>query len=356
MKEEIFPNQKDERTHRSDVLLRFIDSSKNIKVFQGKKFDKIFSSEESKRLFIENMQNDDFIELVTGVNGILRDIKKEDWKMDGENVTLGLDEGNPEYIPPLHEDKLMLFEQALQAAKKMEIDGRSIKDIAILISSSINAIHPFNDANGRTSRFVYLALTRLYGEDLHNDLNLALSDAGRFESVDINPGKIENKIISVLKEKNGLNDPETNKDNIFEVEWEGSKSDIEFNPRVSEKTKAELLKIVSDKDYGDLTFFKYLNQKVINNKYLKHHEPCDHFGKYLPSRNNILINELFKDIDEEEAKIIFSIYRNTKIEYIQTLIDSIANPDKSEYEINDKKTTILELFKKYIKDIENEKK
>ena len=41
----------------------------------------------------------------------------------------------------------------------MNREGREFKDIALLISSSINAIHPYLDANGRMSRVIYVLLT-----------------------------------------------------------------------------------------------------------------------------------------------------------------------------------------------------
>jgi len=350
MKEGIPQIQEVKREKRADILLRFIDNANGINAFQGKRVEEVFSDDENKRLFIESLDDDSFIDLMNGINGILRNRKKEEWKMDGDGVTIaGPDEGAPvEYAPPLHEDKSMLFNGVLRAAKEMNKDRRELNDIAILISSSINAIHPYDDANGRTSRFAYLLLAEVFSEKLKNNLKLALSDNGRDEAKDINPEMVERKIKAVLGEKNGYFNPDINKVNISMAEWEGNRCDIKINKEISEETKTKLLEILRDRDFSSMAFFTYLNDIPGKDKYLKYYESSEWLGKTEPAKHNILVDVLYKDINEQEAQKVYSLYRKLKVEYIQTLIDSIANPNKNEYQIDDKKTTILEYFKKRI--------
>ena len=56
-----------EREKRSEVLLRFLRSAENIEPLHGRKMEDIFSSEEEKRAFLENMQETEFSELRDGV-------------------------------------------------------------------------------------------------------------------------------------------------------------------------------------------------------------------------------------------------------------------------------------------------
>ena len=64
------------------------------------------------------------------------------------------------YTPPNAQDRRMLFAEVLKAMQEMAKDERSLEDIAILLSSSVNAIHAYSDANGRTSRLLYLLLAK----------------------------------------------------------------------------------------------------------------------------------------------------------------------------------------------------
>ena len=88
----VFETQNQEATEnrdkRAEVLLRFLNTAENIEPFHDKKFETIFSDEEHKRDFIENLSAEEFSQLLNGLNGILRDKKKEDWEMDGETVAL----------------------------------------------------------------------------------------------------------------------------------------------------------------------------------------------------------------------------------------------------------------------------
>lgn len=70
----------------------------------------------------------------------------------------------------------------------MEAQGSSLQDIALLISTGVNAIHLFNDGNGRTSRLLnYLINTDYTGsEDQVVFLKKLLGENGRL-FIDINP-------------------------------------------------------------------------------------------------------------------------------------------------------------------------
>lgn len=159
-----------ERDKRADYLVNFLDhiNAKNI-----------LDSEESKREFIKNTSFEDFEGWVVRFNGMLRSIPIKERYIDGKDVALV---SNPDQItelekkfnntgskteyPPRETDKEELLKEMHQLAQKMEAQGSSLQDIALLISTGVNAIHLFNDGNGRTSRLLnYLINTDYTGSE-----------------------------------------------------------------------------------------------------------------------------------------------------------------------------------------------
>jgi len=95
------------REERAEALFRFLKSAE--------KKEAVFSDEEHKRQFIENLTTEGFLQFLNGINGILRGKKKAEWKRDGETVKVdqmfyGI-KFSKEYIPPAYEDKPELLEK-----------------------------------------------------------------------------------------------------------------------------------------------------------------------------------------------------------------------------------------------------
>ncbi|MDP2789500.1 MAG: Fic family protein, partial [bacterium] len=168
------------------------------------------------------MQETEFAELLDGVNGILRGKKKDEWGMDGETVALEGMMVGVGYVPPRQEDKSELLAKVLTSAKEMSRDGKNLKDIALLISSSLNAIHPYLDANGRTSRLIYTLLTKDFNDETKAELQGALGRDGR-DKLDIDPGLIQHEINDLIEQEIGVRDTEINTDKITNLF--GSKRD-----------------------------------------------------------------------------------------------------------------------------------
>jgi Fic family protein len=191
------------REERAEVLFRFLKSAE--------KKEAVFSDEEHKRQFIENLTTEGFLQFLNGINGILRGKKKAAWKRDGETVEVvqmfyGI-KFSKEYIPPAYEDKPELLEKVLSVAKVMNRSGKSFEEIAFVISATINAVHPFNDGNGRTSRIVYQLLTKGFSEENKKELQAVLLEFGR-GAVDINPGLIQVEINDLVKKEVDVDNPE----------------------------------------------------------------------------------------------------------------------------------------------------
>jgi hypothetical protein len=329
------------REKKSEVLLRFLNSAKNIESFHGKKIEDIFSTEEDKRGFIDNLQNNEFTELLNGVNGILRGKNKDDWNMDGEAVGLESALLGTAYAPPRQEDKLELFAKTLTSAKEMNKEKRSLEDIALLVSSSLNAIHPYIDANGRTSRLIYLLLTNNFEKKNQEELRQILGEYGR-DKLDIDPGLIQWELESLIDKEIGIKNPEINTDKITNLF--GWKNKLRFNEEILEEDKnlfGELLN--KDSHYLFLSVFKYLQ----NNKGDK--EKC---LRKFPERSAILVDLLSKNLNQEGLSQILENYRELKKEYVEKLIDCIEHPEKEEYQIEDegKKISLKNYYEIKIKE------
>ena len=310
-----------EREKRSEVLLRFLRSAENIEPLHGRKMEDIFSSEEEKRAFLENMQETEFAELLDGVNGILRGKKKDEWGMDGETVALEGVMVGVGYVPPGQEDKPELLAKVLASAKEMSRDGKNLKDIALLVSSSLNAIHPYLDANGRTSRLIHTLLTKDFNDETKAELQGVLGRYGG-DKLDINPGLIQDEINDLIEKEVGARDSEINTDKITNLF--GGKRDFQFSAEISEEDQ-KLFGELLDKDdrYLFLSVFQYLQQRGDKDKYLRK----------FPERSAVPIELLSKNLTQEGLSLILQTYKELKKKYVETLIDSIAHPENEKYQI-----------------------
>lgn len=112
---------------------------------------------ESIKRHFETIGFEGFADLLTKTNGYYRHISEH--VMDG---TGKLADG---YMPPDPEDRKTLLQEAYDKAMRQE----SIKKTAFCLGISILTIHPFLDANGRTSRTTFELLTNGYSGSIDDD-------------------------------------------------------------------------------------------------------------------------------------------------------------------------------------------
>lgn len=333
--EKLYSENLENREHQADLLLKFLNTNKNIDTLNKQEFKNIFSDEKNKREFIENLTIDNFTELLNSLNGILRNKNKEQWEIDGKNVRIA-SERMTSYIPPEENDKKELLVKVFETAKKMNQEKRSLEDIALLISANINALHLYNDANGRMSRFIYTILTEKNNENLTDKLKEVLSNDGK-DKINISTGHIMRDIEKKIEET-------INTNSIDNLHHESNIESLNFPPNTDKKDQELFLKLMTDtKNNLKLSILLFL-----------HDNPqidIEQVSKKLSKTNFISLDYLMKNINSEDIKKILNNYKNLKKEKVLRLIDLINNPDTDENqtETDGNKISMKQLFENRIK-------
>jgi hypothetical protein len=323
------------REKRVNVLLNFLEKAKNINAFHENNFFDTFSNKNNKKQFIQNLDEEEFISLLDGINGILRNKKKEEWGMDGEHVLVG-NERMIGYYPPAQRFKKELLYKVLNASKIMINNNESMSDIALLNSASLNAIHPYLDGNGRTSRFLYLLLSKDYPNN-KKEIQKELSSSTVTEDLknNINPELIQYELTNIIRHNLNI---KTKNDHINPEDivglWGADKiTNSEKNKQTKELTKLSK----KDGEYIFLAIMKFINNRSFKNE----------FTIKFPKFSKIEVEKLIEKLETSEIEEIFKNYHELKKEYVEKLIDCIVNPEKKEYQIqkNKKETSLKQYFK-----------
>ncbi len=327
-----------ERDKRAEVITRLIDSARDIQGFEGRNFEEVFRDEQSKREFLIHLSKEDFIALISGTNGVLRGKKKEDWEMDGGAVALVPGIQNPDnmVIPPRKEDKLGLFGDVYEGMKIMVGDKRDMGDVALLLSSCINEIHSYEDANGRTSRLMYTLLTENFDDAGKKKIKNVLGEDGSLY-LDINPGLIGRKRDDIIASEIGLSDPAQNPEKVTNLFDDLLWTEMVFQDGVTNDMKKSFRDICSDDEHGLYAAFKQIS-KLPNR---------DSFLKAYTGRAVVLIGKLASELNKDQMNDFIEEYWALKKRKAEILIDLIVHPEKSEYRIDteEEEMSLLEYFK-----------
>ncbi len=165
--------------------------------------EKILADERERSEYLQNLSFEDFSNLIVRLNGLVRDISPGKRKFDGETVLLTEDPdrlssrllGTKVSYPPRYEDKQGLLREAYFAMQSMLSDTADMHDVGLAVSTAINAIHFFNDGNGRVSRLVHALIAEGYDGSLDQGkfFEKILGDNGRL-FIDNNPEFAERAI------------------------------------------------------------------------------------------------------------------------------------------------------------------
>lgn len=296
--------------------------------------NEIFCDEQHTRDFINSLEFESFKNLLLATNAVLRDIPIQQRSADGENVYLTGGSVDGEYIPPKFEDKNALLLETFEAAKRMNSEGVPLEDVAILLSSCINAIHLFNDANGRTSRLTYSLIKSGYDgkEDDVQHIKIVLGEYGR-SAIDVNPGVIQTDLnATIFTRFIGVNP----KDPLVPTYFWGRAGLLKKELRESLLTRDDLSeddkKFLTDLIWSDegrqlgsgfIAVAKILSQK---GQLLNHTQTF--FEDDKPVRSPLLIGEAIEELGASDIAEIRKTYWQIKKMYVETLISSIEMPEE----------------------------
>lgn len=328
------------REQRSKLLLRLLDSAKNIDALRGKSLESVMRDRTTKSELIESLTDDDYFGLLDGINGILRGKPKKDWRMDGADVVIGAPLVPVEHVPPRQEDKVELLQGTLQVAKQMVHDGRVLEDVALLVAFAINDIHPYLDGNGRTGRFVFLMLAKDF-EQAKDSLIDALGEEGR-ESVDVATAYLHRRCKDIWIKRRGLSDESVNPDGIVGIFNEIPTNEFKFKRGVDDETRRSIISAFRN----DTDDFKY----AVIDHVLSRGEG-GRYQKKFPERTVLLFDRMCEELEPDELTEILRRYWRMKKEVVEIALDAIANPDEPEYRLDPKVGggSIFQNFKKRCK-------
>lgn len=308
------------------------------------KAERVFGSEESKRDFIKKISFEQFKGWLERVNGMLRSLPIRERGFDGKDVALVpnpdqedtmanafLGQRSPEY-PPREEDKEELLKEMFDLAKQMEVKGTDLDDVALLMSTSINAIHDFEDGNGRTSRLFSYLLTTEYKEtdEQVEFLKKLLGDNGRL-FINEDPGQAKDIVADYILSYHLNIDPE---DRNMPHSLTNFSPNHDTDERVQEKVPTEFLPafqrhIVDEKeDFGFFAVYSFLQDKGTLNTFLSRLE--NKAGEV--RRTDLRIVDVVEGLQAEDYPEVLNRYWQFKKEGVLLLMRAIAEPDKFKME------------------------
>lgn len=304
------------------MLLRFVDQMKNLKVLNGKSVEGAFSTEQTTRDTLHHLDKEAFMNLIQGINGVLRGKRSKDWKLDWEHVDL-VGFAETVLFPPI-EKKTLLLDELHATMKRMTDTGRDLEDIATLVSSALVAIHPFGDGNGRTSRLIYEVIAHGTQKGWRERLKELLSEDGRNLHDTAPPAAATNQLKDLVMERAGATGIMVD-DKPVDVLWtERPPSKIEF-PKGTDLQRATLF-IDAYKHDERLAFAAVLN-------HLQTKGTLNEFLRDFPQHQVINLDTLLPTLTSQDIESILETYGELKANQVRLLMDSIEHPENEDYQI-----------------------
>ena len=323
------------RLERGEKVVHFLDRIHAYEYIQ----DLVANTEK-----LEQVSFDAYKDVLVQLNGIARDLPILKRSFDGQGVQLkGF---MSEAFLPRDEDKEALLEYSYAQIGKVKNKG----DEAYMLASVINAVHLFEDGNGRTSRILYTLLSSPSKEEFQSRLQLALGVDGRYDTQDINPGLINYDIEELILEKHGW-DFRMTKDNekvsfkMGEVNTLVTIDDYDenyaYNQQKIEESEDEAKKLVELFNKNNPYLVTAVSE-VLGKKSLLQGVLLKQGGDAYVVRERISPKKMQSVLEKEDWEDIFSKFYELDREQVKILVDMFVEP--GEYKSVDKNIPLRDLF------------
>jgi Fic/DOC family len=286
--------------------------------------EQFFDTPKDAKSYLETLNYTEFSSLLNRINGLERSIPTEKRKMDGYGYVemSGMLFGkNIEHQPPRQSDRGPLMQAAFEVAQ----NATTPEDAALLLGLCINAIHPYEDGNGRTSRLVYMLLQHGYN-GTPSDIALyssLLKNTGGRQIVDLNPGRVNaewaytRQAIELAAKETDYNGPIPT--HVFDsfgdaMAGEYTPDDLMINSEISNEARDKLYKSIADNS-GRFTVPAFI--RLIKNKGLN---PSDFIKQVESSGNTFLLGrEILPILDETDIDFISETSFDDRRDYVLAL-------------------------------------
>ncbi len=286
------------------------------------------ADEEKLRQWMEWLSFQDFEDHLVRINGLVRQVRIKDRRVDGESVSIQTQFDDVSYIPPQASDKRGLLEKSFEQAKTLPE-----KDAGLLLYFALQAIHPFVDGNGRTGRLLYLLLEKgsakqAVGKDELENFLIHDGDSGpgreSFTQKVRSPEQVYSEVEKLLA-SDVLGPEITDK---FKRVFSGLQSGtIESftNKKLSEETKTTLTRLMSEGGGGNFAFRNIVLLKYLKDNGLFEADTIEDESRQLLRFDG---NKILENLSEEEANEIMAMHANLKKQFVEKLIDIISDAQK----------------------------
>lgn len=287
--------------------------------------NQVFDTREHKLEFIKNLSFDEFTDLLLHINGIARNIPLSERALY-QKVVMGMPPGvlgilgglAPVEVPRL-EDKSALLHYAFDRVQEL-VEPR---DMGLIIAAALNAIHVFEDGNGRTSRLTYDLLNYTYtGSDRDKRfLMAALGKDGRFMTPDVDPSGILYESLYKMIQSEGFTTIDDNQYYFFHNGIKNRES-IDVRSDLSEEARDRLFKLLNKGDTREFNIVFLATSRVLGQA-----GKLDNFLFVPKTRPNIKpldANKIVEKTTEEDVASIWDMYWRIKSEVVHNMVDDLV--------------------------------
>lgn len=290
--------------------------------------EQVFSTPEASKQFLDSLTFDEFSRLLDTANGLERNLPKPDRGMKGSGFIQesGVLTGESvEYQPPQASDRVPLMGKVFQAAQR----AKDPEDAAVILALSINAIHPYDDGNGRTSRLIYTLLQRGYNgtdEDKQYYAEILKNTEGR-KAVNLDPSNVgidrwQTKIMAKeAAEDIGYDGPLP----TYEVRAYGdafageyTPADLVIGPDISDEGRRKLHLSIADKN------IQFAIPQILRTMHAKGMKPSEYTRVFENDRCVIQGDVVVGSLSEADIDDLYSQTNAAKVRYIENMIDMSA--------------------------------